>query len=271
MTSKVVVCGLSGVCETLLIPLYYRALESRCPEPLIRDPKAAALVDRIDYDFSKFESTAAERVFAMMRARHFDQAVRTFLLKHPDGSVVDIGCGLDTRFERVDNGTMKWYGLDLPEVIELRRRLIDETARSHFVAKSALDFSWMKQVYAGNSAAYLFLGEGVFTYLEPDALKNLVIALADTFRGSGLVVDGMSPFFVWVHNRRGLLKRVNTRLLWGLKHPREAEAWSNGICLSSVWTYFDDAEPRLGRYSLLRYIPAIRKASWVAHYRFLAD
>lgn len=121
MTSKVAVRGLSGVCETLLIPLYYRALESRCPDPLIQDPKAAEFVERVDYDFSKFESPGEERVFAVMRARHFVQAVREFLSKHPDGSAVDIGCGLDTPFERVDNGTMGWYGLD-PEVIERRRQ-----------------------------------------------------------------------------------------------------------------------------------------------------
>jgi O-methyltransferase involved in polyketide biosynthesis len=54
----------------------------------------------------------------------FDRRTQAFLARVPAAVVVHIGCGLDTRFERVDNGQVEWYGLDLPEVIELRRQLI---------------------------------------------------------------------------------------------------------------------------------------------------
>jgi O-methyltransferase involved in polyketide biosynthesis len=40
---------LGGVPETLLWNLYYRALEARRPNAVLRDPKAVELVDAIDY------------------------------------------------------------------------------------------------------------------------------------------------------------------------------------------------------------------------------
>ena len=48
--------------------------------------------------------------------------------------------GLDSRFERVDNGQVEWYDLDLPEVIELRQKLVGgEGARYHLLKYSVLD------------------------------------------------------------------------------------------------------------------------------------
>ena len=45
--------GLTGVPETLLWPLYFRAYEGRKDNFLIA-PLGGSLVDRIAYDFSKF-------------------------------------------------------------------------------------------------------------------------------------------------------------------------------------------------------------------------
>jgi O-methyltransferase involved in polyketide biosynthesis len=214
---------LTGVCETALIPLFYRAVEHQSANPLILDPSAFELINRIDYDFSRFDARAPERVFAMMRAREFDRCVRAFLTEHPDATVVDIGCGLDTRFGRVNNGTMGWYGVDLPQVIEFRRELLHEDARSHLMAYSALDFGWMDRIQAEKADGCLFLAEGVFVYLDEQQVKTLVLALAERFPASELIFDTMSPLFVWLHNRRALLKRLNVRLGWGLRNPRDLE------------------------------------------------
>ena len=44
MSAETVNQDLSGVAETLLIPLYIRAMESQRPDALIKDEKAVALV-----------------------------------------------------------------------------------------------------------------------------------------------------------------------------------------------------------------------------------
>ena len=124
---------LSGVAETLLITLYIRAMESQRPDALIKDEKAVALVTSMGYDFSRIKQIKLDeddKVALILRKLEFDRYARDFLARNPESVVVHIGCGLDARFERVDNGTIEWYDLDLPDVIELRRKLLgDEGGR----------------------------------------------------------------------------------------------------------------------------------------------
>src|SRR5512136_191072 len=116
MTEKILL-SLDGVSETLLIPLYVRARESERPDAMIRDDRAVAMVSQIECDFSKFKMQQHDEVGVIMRMNKFDNHVRNFLKQNPDAVVVHIGCGLDTRFERVDNGRVDWFDLDMPEVM----------------------------------------------------------------------------------------------------------------------------------------------------------
>ena len=129
--SKTLEQDLSGVPETLLITLYLRAMESQRPDALIRDKKAEELFQKIGdeglYDFNRMKSlhlSEENKLVIILRNREFDRCAREYLARRPDAVVVHIGCGLDTRFERVDNGQVEWYDLDLPDVIELHRRMI---------------------------------------------------------------------------------------------------------------------------------------------------
>ncbi len=151
---------MSAISETLLLPLAYRAAESRRPDGLIHDPKAIEIVAQLAYDFSKLDRQRFQQLNVGLRAREFDRAVRAFLTQHPNGVVVDIGCGLDTRFERVDNGQVTWFNLDFPEVMALRERFFAPHPRCHTLACSALEFDWMDEV-AQHPGPYFFLAEAV--------------------------------------------------------------------------------------------------------------
>jgi O-methyltransferase involved in polyketide biosynthesis len=122
--------GLSGVPETLLWTLFHRAVEARRPDAVLADPMAVELVDSIDYRFEERFGAAvhARAQWQALRARCFDREIRRFLEVHPDGTVVALGEGLETQFWRVDNGRVRWLGVDLPEVIELRSRLLPADA-----------------------------------------------------------------------------------------------------------------------------------------------
>jgi hypothetical protein len=150
--SEISLQNLSDVAETLLMMLYIRAVESQRPDGLIKDEKAMALVQRMDQDFLRNKLTKIDeetRVAIILRSREFDRHAWDFLARHPEAAVVHIGCGLDARFERVDNGRVEWYDLDLPDVIELRRKLIGgEGARHHFLACSVLDSAWLNEMSA---------------------------------------------------------------------------------------------------------------------------
>ena len=98
---------LSGVSATLLIPLYNRAMESQRPDAIMKDEKAVALVTKMSYDIDqvrKIRMHEGNKIARIMLTREMDRYARDFLSRHPEAVMVHIGCGLDSRFERVDNG-----------------------------------------------------------------------------------------------------------------------------------------------------------------------
>ena len=256
------------VAETLIIPLYFRAKESQRPDALIRDAKAVELVERIDYDFSRIKFQDHDQVGTVMRNREFDRLVRDFLPRSPGAVVVHIGCGLGTRFERVDDGEVEWFDLDLPEVIALRRRLIGEAAEgSHLLGCSVFEYGWMDALSEMNGRPFLFIAEGVFPYFPEAQVKRLVLALKERFPGAELVCDGMTPFFTWLHNVQLVFSKFNARLHWGLKRGRDLETWGEDIRLLEEWFYFDRPEPRMGSSNWMRRFPLLAKSVGIFHYR----
>jgi O-methyltransferase involved in polyketide biosynthesis len=252
------------VAETLLTALYARAVEAQLPEPLLRDDKAVALVEQIDYDFSRFKLRGHDQPTTIMRVREFDRRTLDFLACHSQAVVVQMGCGLDTRFERIcceqaDDGQVEWYDLDLPEVIELRRELMAESPHCHFLGCSVLDRAWLDTVRIHAGRPFLFLAEGVFPYLEESQVRGLVLLLMETFPGSELVFDAMTPFMIRLHNLELAFSKLEARLHWGLKHGRDLESWGAHIRLLDEWLYFDRPEPRLGASQLMRYFPPLAK------------
>ena len=263
--------NLSGVAETLLITLYIRAIESQRPDTLIKDERAEALVRQLDQE--SLRKTAAltddfSRVAVILKGHEFDRFAQDFLARHPDAVVVHIGCGLDTRFERVDNGRVEWYDLDLPDVIELRRKLVGgEGARHHFLACSVLDSAWLEAVSAHRQRPFLFLAEGVLMYFDEAQVKSLVLTLRDHFPGAELVFDAFSPFMRWGHNIKVTRTRIGAHLHWALKHGQDLERWSDGIRLLDERFPFQYPEPRIRRALAVRLIPFLATAVGVFHYQ----
>jgi O-methyltransferase involved in polyketide biosynthesis len=262
---------LSGVAETLLLPLYIRAMESQRPDALIRDDKAVALIEELKPDsswISKMRVDEEDRVGLALRNREFDRVVRDFQTRNLEAVVVHIGCGLDSRFERVDNGQVEWYDLDLPEVIELRRKLIGgEGARYHLLSGSVFDSTWLDVVRVHRPQPLLFLAEGVLMYFEAAQVKSLVLTLRDHFPGAELVFDAFSPFLVRMNNLRISRTKIGARYRWGLSRGTDLVGWGAGICLLDEWFPFSRPEPRLAHVRWMRHIPLLARVMGIFHYR----
>ena len=130
MTREPVAVDLSGVSATLLSNLARRAAAARAKKPLLDDPLAIEAVERLDYDFTGISRGAS---WHALRVATCDGAVRRFLKRHPDGTVVALGEGLETQFWRVDNGRMRWLTVDFPAVLDLRRQVLPEEPRHPLV------------------------------------------------------------------------------------------------------------------------------------------
>lgn len=198
---------LNDVAATALITLYSHALESESENPIINDPEAVELVRLINPELAKSENKLHRKmvegkldrnlmVHIALRARRYDQYVKDFLKKSPHAVVVNIGCGFDTRFYRVDNGEIDFYDLDFPEVIEPKRKLLRENNRYHFIPSSVLDYEWMAPLFSLRDRPMIFLAEGVFMYLYPDEVQNLVLKLQSEFPGSELVCEVVNSLWL---------------------------------------------------------------------------
>ena len=129
-----------NVQETLLLPLWGRAYETKQAKPRLVDEKAVEIMERIDYDFSPVHETQAMSQHSWVaRSLHTDRLAKVFSEKYPNATIVNFGCGMDTTFSRIDNGKIMFYELDFPDVIKLRKHFYEETDRHISIASSLHD------------------------------------------------------------------------------------------------------------------------------------
>lgn len=184
--------NLSGMPLTSLVTLYSRAKISKEHGSLFNDAKAVELVEQIDFYFSLLEKSGADFTFFAnaARAMQLDNKVKAYIKEHSRASVVNLGAGFETEFFRVDNGTIHWYDLDLPELIEVRKQLLPETDRLTCIAKSFLDPSWCQEINTENSV--FIIAGGLFRYFGEEEVRQLFSLLADRFPGCEIVFEAES-------------------------------------------------------------------------------
>ena len=239
---------LGAVPETLLVPLYARAVESRRKRPILDDSMAIGMVESINWDFQRFNQRW--RVIACtLRSAMFDEWVKGFLRRHPEGTVVEIGCGLNTRFERLDNGRLHWFDLDLPEVVELRRKFFTDTERRTTLAASILDPRWMASVRQ-SPGPYFFVAETVFVYLKEQEVKAALAQIAKNFPCASIAFDTTSRKAIDGGNQDHARRKLDARFAWACDDPREIESWNIGLHLEESRTMVDVPEPLKTRLSL---------------------
>ncbi|MEQ8791303.1 MAG: class I SAM-dependent methyltransferase [Pirellulaceae bacterium] len=221
--NKIKIEELQGPQATLLMPLWARAVEARHPQAILRDETSAAIVDSLDYNFSDFERRGVPIADYCIRSRVFDELTRGLMADRPDLSVVELGAGLDTRFDRLDNDSLRWLEFDMPEVIELRRRFFETTDRRRMLAASLLDDDWTAKVREAAPTVDLFVVEGVFYFLSSSEVVAVLKRIADEFPGARVIFDAQSPLFVRYSNLRQPIDRAQLR--FSLRHPKDVEQW----------------------------------------------
>jgi O-methyltransferase involved in polyketide biosynthesis len=220
---------LAGVPETMLWTLHNRACEAKKAElgkagALIRDPEAARIYDRIDYDFvRRFGRPEGSHA---VRSADIDAILRRWLAAHADGWVVALGEGLETQFSRVDNGSLNWLTVDLPEAIHLREQLLPANPRCRRFTGSALDRRWLEIVADGLSPDRTASGQTasatdtvqdqlagrnlciIFMYLPEAEIRRLLTDLAARFPGCLLIFDSIPRWLSYLTQRPRGLKRT---------------------------------------------------------------
>ena len=237
------------VAETLLIPLYMRAKESRRgKDAILKDKMAERLVESIEYDYAQFDHAKLSEVGCIVRGWYFDNAIRQFIASHQHPVVVNVGCGLDTRYQRIgDEGKTVFYELDLLEVIELRRELIPEPANDHYLASSLLETAWMDELRDRHpDGEFIFVIEGVLMYFYERQVKSVIQNIAGRFSGGELWFDVCGTMMTKHGVKPDSLKKQEAQIRSGITDGHEVERWEPRLSLLEQANYMKFFRPRWG-------------------------
>ncbi|SMO81742.1 class I SAM-dependent methyltransferase [Fodinibius sediminis] len=223
---------LTGITETLLIPLMGRALETRKGDGILSDPKSLEIFQSLNYDFEKFRDPGSRRSMqrTTIRTAIIDSMVREVLDRHPQTTIVELGCGLNSRFERLDNGRLQWYDLDVPEVYEVWRAFFNESDRRTFLPCSAFEEDWIRQLKKEQAGPFLFISEASVIYFPERKVQALFRNLHINFAGSYYLFDSATPAFLHdLQDHDDALRYCSARLQWSIEHPELIREWVRDI------------------------------------------
>lgn len=217
-----------NIADTLFITLYAKAVETNKKDPLITDLKACELVEKIDYDFSKYKNKKASSVGVALRASHFDNMTKKFIEKKTNPIVVLIGCGLDARKQRIGNiaGKAIFYELDISEVINVRKQLLPPDKNENYIPASMLDTGWMDELIAKHpDGDFIFIIEGVLMYFNEADNKLVFTELAKRFNDAEIHFDMLNKWMSKKSSMHDTVSKTNATFKFGINDEKEIEKW----------------------------------------------
>jgi len=192
-------------------PLWARASFGQLYPELLHDPKATELMEKVkamhpeaEAEFSMLPQFIDEFIGLtfLIRAKAFDDALNNYIEENPETTVVNIGCGLDTTFSRIDNGRIIWFDLDLPDAIKYRKLLIPESPRNKCISKSVFDYTWFDEVDFKVEKGIFFIAGGLFQYFKEEKVSSLCRTMVERFPGGEFIFDAPSTLGNKIIKRR---------------------------------------------------------------------
>lgn len=216
---------------TLFIPLYGKALMSK--DRVFPDETAERIVASVDFDFSTIDTSKKLAIYMAMRAAQYDELAESHLAAYPDSTVIQLGCGLDSRCVRIKAKPPKWYDLDLPVVISIRRQYYPETEEYKMLPSSVTDLSWLDSV-EDNGKPVLILAEGLTMYLTEQEVVSLMTAFKSRFKCCSFVFDACSRFAAKMSKIKNPINAVNAEISFSLDNPASLESKVAGAKCSAI-------------------------------------
>ncbi|PWR25949.1 class I SAM-dependent methyltransferase [Zavarzinia aquatilis] len=226
---------LKGVSETLIIPLYAQWRENRSRRPVLRDDKVDDIVARLKPPFEKFLPSPIDRSVVVLRKRIIDGLVAAHMRRNRGHAVVvNLGCGLCTRFDRIDDGAVRWIDVDLSAVEPVWRfAFAGHDSRRHFVTASIEAEDLLESLHIGADDVPLFILEGVSMYLSEARMRLLCRRIAKRFPGATLVFDAMASWVAMGSIFYPEIAVTGSRFTWRLDRPQSCESWGRDFKITA--------------------------------------
>jgi O-methyltransferase involved in polyketide biosynthesis len=242
--------------ETMLVPLFLKAKETE-ENGIISDNKAVEIISEIDYDFSRLEKDWITQVSVAVRTYLFDRILISQTSTFNQSTIVNLGAGLDTRQERFPD--LKWYQLDLPESIAIRKHFFPHD-QATLIAKSILDFSWINEIEERENI--LFIAEGLFIYFSEAEVKSIFGQISQHFKHSFIAFNTLNKYLV--KKKHPSIDPDKAPFKWGIRSVSEIEDWDLGWKEFQTFYPLDYYKSRWKWVRLTRFIPSFKKGLTIA-------
>lgn len=245
-----------GIPEEMLLALRGRERESKREGHFLYDEKAVQTVEALDYDFTEMDKTAAMGRGAIAKALLLDELVGDYIRENPGAVIVDVSCGADTRFYRVDNGQIRWYNMDLPETIEARKRLFGSHERVFDIPKSVLDESWTAQIEADGPV--LVLVEGYTMHSSKQDVQKIFRIIGGHFQEAAVLMEITVPKVVKMAVDASTGQK---KYSWGVKNGRKLQSLAAGFHAVKDVSLLEGLKKIYPNYKYYQFFPGMRRMS----------
>lgn len=252
--------NLEGVEKTMLLTLFAKAQHSQKKNHRFFDQKAIDVISQIDYDFSVADKDRFMKYGVISRTIVLDEMVSDYIDKNPHATIVNIGSGMDTRFNRLDNGLIRWYNIDLENSANFRLQYIEDNERVTTLAYSAMDSALANEIKI-ESGNLLFIIEGLSMYLTEKDNKDILKIIADNFRRCTVFVEIMPPVSVENVTEKSV-EETDSKFIWGVQKGSQL------VKLNSAFRWIRDVNLFDG---MNKFKPAFRLFTWLPFLRRRMD
>lgn len=257
---------LKDVAKTAVWTLRARADEHLQAHALFRDDKAIEWIQRIPWpeELDEWYSDYAQTGISI-RTRVFDDLVRKHLDHMDQPLVVELGCGLSSRYHRIGQGYSCWLDFDLPDVIRVRHELAPDSDTHLNIEGSLLDYSWMEVVKKQQAGELILVAEGLLMYFDRDQVLALLQELKRQFPGAVFIFDTQGEKAKKMNER--FTQKVNAPLKWVARNARDLRELPLDIV--SITSLFGHYPQRLGMARFLRWLPPMRNINLFVESRLI--
>jgi methyltransferase (TIGR00027 family) len=190
----------SGVSDTALWVAYFRALESRRPDALFRDPYAERLAGEHGFRIANTLPQGNKQEWAWVaRTYLFDRFIANAVAEGAD-LIVNLAAGLDARPYRMNlPESLQWVEVDFPEIIAYKEKILAEEkplCQLERIAQNLSDLAPRRDIFAQLNARAkkaVIVSEGLLIYFSPEDVAALASDLNSFSHFHTWIIDLASP------------------------------------------------------------------------------
>lgn len=248
--------NLEGVEKTMLLTLFAKAKHSQQKNHKFYDSKAIEVISKIDYDFSIAEKDKFMQLGTIARTIVLDEMVGEYINSHPECTIVNIASGMDTRFNRLDNGKIYWYNVDLENSAQYRLKYIEDADRVTTLSFSAMDPSWAQEILIRNDV--LFIIEGLTMYLNQKDVEKIIDIIDSNFDKCTIFMEIMPPISV-KNTKEESIEDTDAKFIWGVEKGHELIKFNHNFKWIKDVNLFDGVNVYKPHYKIVTWLPMLRK------------